>query len=76
MYTKISDKVVGLLIAAKKRGLVYFEKEILFQRRDDDVLIALLKPVKEIQQILQKEAPDMSPVVPTINVASLANDDD
>lgn len=31
MYTKISSKVVGLLIAAKKRGLVYFEGEMLFQ---------------------------------------------
>ncbi len=31
MYTKINDKVVGLLLAAKKRGLVYFEGEILFQ---------------------------------------------
>lgn len=31
IYTKISDKVVGLLIAAKRRGFVYFDREILFQ---------------------------------------------
>lgn len=31
MYTKISNKVVGLLLAAKKRGIVYFEGEMLFQ---------------------------------------------
>ena len=31
MYTRISDKVVGLLLRAKKYGLVYFEPEILFQ---------------------------------------------
>ncbi|CAH1395627.1 unnamed protein product [Nezara viridula] len=50
-YTRISNKVVGLLIQAKKKGLLYFEKEMLFQRRDDDVLIALLKPIKEINAI-------------------------
>lgn len=31
LYTKISSKVVGLLLAAKKRGLIYFEGEMLFQ---------------------------------------------
>ncbi|XP_065219892.1 actin-binding Rho-activating protein-like [Planococcus citri] len=61
MYTKISDKCVGLLIAAKKRKLIYFEGEILFQRRDDDVLIALMKPIEEIRAILQQEAPDLIP---------------
>lgn len=34
LYTKISDKVVGLLMAAKKKGWVYFEPEILFQVRN------------------------------------------
>uniref|UniRef100_A0A2H8TMZ5 Actin-binding Rho-activating protein n=3 Tax=Melanaphis sacchari TaxID=742174 RepID=A0A2H8TMZ5_9HEMI len=55
IYTKISDKVVGLLIAAKRRGFVYFDREILFQRRDDDVLIALLKPISEISKILKED---------------------
>uniref|UniRef100_A0A1B6GIJ3 Costars domain-containing protein n=1 Tax=Cuerna arida TaxID=1464854 RepID=A0A1B6GIJ3_9HEMI len=55
IYTKINDKVVGLLIAAKKKGFVYFEPEILFQRRDDDVLIALLKPVSEIRNIINRQ---------------------
>ncbi|RZF42185.1 hypothetical protein LSTR_LSTR004334 [Laodelphax striatellus] len=54
MYTKISNKVVGLLLAAKKRGLVYFEGEMLFQRRDDNVLIALIKPIEEIRRILKE----------------------
>jgi hypothetical protein len=31
MYTRISDKVVGLLLRAKKYRLVYFEPEMLFQ---------------------------------------------
>uniref|UniRef100_A0A1B6CIQ5 Costars domain-containing protein n=1 Tax=Clastoptera arizonana TaxID=38151 RepID=A0A1B6CIQ5_9HEMI len=52
IYTKISDKVVGLLIAAKKRGFVYFEGEILFQRRDDHVLIGLIKPIEEIRKLI------------------------
>ncbi|XP_075212694.1 actin-binding Rho-activating protein-like [Lycorma delicatula] len=59
MYTKISNKVVGLLLAAKKKGFVYFEGEMLFQRRDDHVLIALIKPIEEIRAILQ---PSISPV--------------
>ncbi len=31
MYTRISNKVVGLLLAAKKRNLLHFEGEMLFQ---------------------------------------------
>lgn len=31
MYTRISDKVVGILLRARKYGLVHFEPEILFQ---------------------------------------------
>lgn len=57
LYTKISSKVVGLLLAAKKRGLIYFEGEMLFQRRDDHVLIALLKPIDEIRKIMQDGTP-------------------
>lgn len=60
MYTRINDKVVGLLIAAKKKGFLYFEKEILFQRQDDDVLIALIKPISEIRQMM-KESISPSP---------------
>lgn len=31
MYTVINDKVVGLLLRARKQGLVDFEGETLFQ---------------------------------------------
>ncbi|KAL1116522.1 hypothetical protein AAG570_004994 [Ranatra chinensis] len=31
VYSNINNKVVGLLIAAKKKGILYFEKEMLFQ---------------------------------------------
>lgn len=42
-YVRISDKVVGILMRAKKRKLVYFEPEMLWQGRDDDVKIFLLQ---------------------------------
>lgn len=62
MYTRINDKLVGLLIAAKKRGFVYFEPEILFQRRDDDVLIALTKPLAEIKSYMKEQLAPPSPL--------------
>ncbi|KFM64341.1 Actin-binding Rho-activating protein, partial [Stegodyphus mimosarum] len=49
IYTAISNKVVGILMRARKHGLVHFEGEMLFQRRDDDVIITLLKPINEIR---------------------------
>ncbi|BET02477.1 actin-Hypothetical protein Rho activating protein [Nesidiocoris tenuis] len=68
VYSRINDKLVGLLIAAKKKGLVYFEPEILFQRRDDNVLIALAKPLNEIQAYIKEQlappTPSPSPVPP------------
>ncbi|CAD5112729.1 DgyrCDS1946 [Dimorphilus gyrociliatus] len=42
-YTKISSKVVGLLLRARKQGLVRFEGEMLFQRRDDSKEIKLVE---------------------------------
>ncbi|XP_055904507.1 uncharacterized protein LOC129940254 isoform X2 [Eupeodes corollae] len=52
IYTYISDKVVGILLRARKHKLVEFEGEVLFQHRDEDVPVFLLKPIKEIRQIL------------------------
>jgi Costars len=52
IYQHINDKVVGLLLRARKHDLLTFEGEILFQRRDDDVPIFLTKPIKEIRCIL------------------------
>ncbi|XP_076269232.1 actin-binding Rho-activating protein-like isoform X2 [Rhynchophorus ferrugineus] len=52
IYTAISDKVVGMLIRARKYQLVDFEGECLFQRRDDHVPIILLKSYNEIYNIL------------------------
>ncbi|XP_001506562.2 actin-binding Rho-activating protein [Ornithorhynchus anatinus] len=42
-YVRISDKVVGILMRARKHGLVDFEGEMLWQGRDDDVVITLLE---------------------------------
>ncbi|NXY16728.1 ABRA protein, partial [Atrichornis clamosus] len=42
-YVRISDKVVGILMRARKHGLVHFEGEMLWQGRDDNVIITLLK---------------------------------
>ncbi|KAJ8411467.1 hypothetical protein AAFF_G00162750 [Aldrovandia affinis] len=41
-YVDISSKVVGVLLRARKQGLVHFEGEMLWQGRDDHVLITLL----------------------------------
>jgi hypothetical protein len=43
LYQVISNKVVGVLIRARKHGFVQFEGEMLYQRRDDDVVIKLIK---------------------------------
>ncbi|XP_076805570.1 actin-binding Rho-activating protein-like isoform X2 [Clavelina lepadiformis] len=42
-YTNISNKVVGTLLRARKYNLVDFSGEMLWQRRDDDVVITLLQ---------------------------------
>ncbi|MBN3318229.1 ABRA protein, partial [Atractosteus spatula] len=41
-YVRISDKVVGILMRARKHGKVHFEGEMLWQGRDDHVIITLL----------------------------------
>lgn len=41
-YVRISDKVVGILMRARKHGKVEFEGEMLWQGQDDNVIITLL----------------------------------
>ncbi|XP_036371881.1 actin binding Rho activating protein b [Megalops cyprinoides] len=41
-YVRISDKVVGILMRARKHGKVAFEGEMLWQGQDDHVIITLL----------------------------------
>ncbi|XP_028151266.1 actin-binding Rho-activating protein [Diabrotica virgifera virgifera] len=54
IYTAISDKVVGILLRARKYNLVDFEGECLFQRQDDHVPIILVKPISEIRTFLKE----------------------
>lgn len=42
-YVTISNKLVGVLLRARRQGLVHFEGEMLWQGRDDGVLITLLQ---------------------------------
>lgn len=45
-YERINDKVVGLLVRARRHGLLDFPGEMLYQRQDDDVIITLFKVPK------------------------------
>ena len=50
LYQVISNKVVGVLIRARKHGYVEFEGEMLYQKRDDNVVIRLIKsPPRGVQ---------------------------
>ncbi|KAM9723655.1 actin-binding Rho-activating protein isoform 1-T3 [Menidia menidia] len=42
-YVTISNKLVGILLRARKQRLVDFEGEMLWQGRDDQVVITLLQ---------------------------------
>ncbi|KAH8235388.1 hypothetical protein KR038_006204, partial [Drosophila bunnanda] len=59
IYNYISDKVVGILLRARKHKLVDFEGEMLYQRRDDDVPVFLLKPIKEIRAEMEAKIEDI-----------------
>ncbi|KAK1120275.1 hypothetical protein K0M31_012636 [Melipona bicolor] len=60
IYTHISDKCVGLLLRARKQKFVEFEGEVLFQRRDDDVPIYLVKPINEIRQLFNERLKEIA----------------
>ena len=54
IYSNISDKVVGMLLRARKHQLLYFEGETLFQRQDDNVPILLFYPAETATAMLQE----------------------
>uniref|UniRef100_A0A915ITR5 Costars domain-containing protein n=1 Tax=Romanomermis culicivorax TaxID=13658 RepID=A0A915ITR5_ROMCU len=54
LYTKISDKVVGMLLRARRHGLVKFEGEMLYQRRDEEKIISLAKSFSEIEKLCKQ----------------------
>lgn len=51
--------MVGLLLRARKHKVLDFEGEVLFQRRDDDVPVYMLKPIKEIKAILDAKVEEV-----------------
>jgi len=53
LYTRISSKVVGLLLRARKYNLIHFEGETLFQGQDDLTPIYLIRSLKEIRQVFK-----------------------
>ena len=50
-FTRFLKIFLGILLRAKKYGLVHFEPEILFQGQDDLEPIRLMRPMKEIYDI-------------------------
>jgi len=50
IYVYISDKVVGMLLRARKHGIVAFQGEMLYQRQDEKVPITLLKPLAQVRE--------------------------
>lgn len=49
IYVRISNKLVGVLLRARKYHIVDFPGETLFQRRDDDVEIILQTQSQELK---------------------------
>ncbi|XP_055386656.1 actin-binding Rho-activating protein-like [Condylostylus longicornis] len=50
VYNYLSSKFLSILVKARKHGLVYFEGEMLYQGRDDDVPIFLVRNAEEIKR--------------------------
>lgn len=53
LYTRISSKVVGLLLRARKYGLVEFEGETLFQGRDEKTPVYLVRTLGEVRAVFR-----------------------
>lgn len=43
MYKVISNKVVGILLRGRKHGFLHFDGEMLYQGRNDQTVITLMK---------------------------------
>lgn len=54
IYVNISNKIVGILLRARKHDLLTFKGECLFQNYHDNVPIYLLHPFDEIKQALKE----------------------
>ncbi|VDK59434.1 unnamed protein product [Anisakis simplex] len=49
-YAHYSDKLVGMLLRARKYKLVDFEGEMLYQGQDDHKIIRMLMPIEKIRE--------------------------
>jgi len=56
IYVRISNKLVGVLLRARKHGLVHFEGETLFQGQDDKKTVTLLAWPEEAAAKAKKSA--------------------
>lgn len=55
MYMQISDKLLGTLLCARRHKYIDFEGETLFQGRDDDKPVRLMRRYNELRpEILHK----------------------
>lgn len=61
IYSRISNKLVGLLLRARKHGILDFKGEMLFQRQDDHVVIGLVKSITEIRRAAAGGGGDADP---------------
>jgi len=57
LYTLL--QVVGILMRARRQGFVNFEGEMLFQRRDDDVVIWLVKSPEELEEDVNRQRDEL-----------------
>eukprot|EP00090_Calanus_glacialis_P043326 TRINITY_DN76690_c0_g1_i1.p1 TRINITY_DN76690_c0_g1~~TRINITY_DN76690_c0_g1_i1.p1 ORF type:complete len:154 (-),score=36.65 TRINITY_DN76690_c0_g1_i1:62-523(-) len=53
IYNSISNKVVGLLLRARKYKLVQFEGETLFQGRDNKTPVFLIRSIDEVKSVFK-----------------------
>ncbi|KAL1527557.1 hypothetical protein AB1Y20_008945 [Prymnesium parvum] len=62
-YAHISDKVVGMLLRARKHSLLFFEGETLFQGQDDEVPILLLMSARQAREKMRAQGLQSGTVV-------------
>ena len=59
-YTRISNKLVGMLMRARKQKLIDFKGEMLFQRRDDDVIIRLIRRPDDLREDIEQRKGELA----------------
>ena len=73
MYNRINDKLVGLLIRARKHDLLEFEGEMLYQGRDDETWVVLKRSINTIHAYFGRDptVPGGGEVDPSFQTAPL-----